>query len=76
MRSDLRYQSSSYADFTGARGMKIVIASNNGGKLRELQTMFAPLGCELVCQGELGVPEAPEPHCLCRERSGQARNAA
>ena len=39
--------------------MKIVIASNNQGKLKELQTMFAPLGCELVCQGALGVPEAP-----------------
>jgi XTP/dITP diphosphohydrolase len=27
--------------------MKIVLASNNQGKLAELQAMFAPLGCEL-----------------------------
>jgi XTP/dITP diphosphohydrolase len=42
--------------------MKIVLASNNQGKLAELQAMFAPLGCILIPQGQLGVPEAPEPH--------------
>lgn len=41
---------------------KIVLASNNAGKLRELQEMFAPLGLELVRQGDLGIPEAEEPH--------------
>ena len=33
--------------------MKIVLASNNRGKLAELQSMFAPLGVELICQGDL-----------------------
>ena len=42
--------------------MKIVLASNNLGKLAELQSLFAPLGVELVRQADLGIPEAPEPH--------------
>ena len=41
---------------------RIVLASNNQGKLAELQAMFAPLGIALVRQGALGVPEADEPH--------------
>ena len=41
--------------------MKLVLASNNQGKLAELQAMFAPLGVELVRQGDLGVGEAEEP---------------
>ncbi len=57
--------------------MKIVLASNNQGKLAELQAMFAPLGCTLVPQGELGVPEAPEPHRTFVENAlAKARNAA
>ncbi len=42
--------------------MKLVLASNNKGKLAELQALFAPLGIELVCQADLNIPEAPEPH--------------
>jgi XTP/dITP diphosphohydrolase len=42
--------------------MKLVLASNNAGKLAELQALFAPLGVELVRQSDLGIPEAPEPH--------------
>ena len=57
--------------------MKIVLASNNQGKLAELQAMFADLGCTLVRQGELGVPEAPEPHRTFVENAlAKARNAA
>ena len=41
---------------------RVVLASNNAGKLREFSALFAPLGIELVPQGELGVPEAEEPH--------------
>lgn len=40
---------------------KLVLASNNKGKLAELQSMFGPLGIELVTQGALGIPEAEEP---------------
>ena len=57
--------------------MKIVLASNNLGKLAELQAMFAPLGCTLVRQGDLGVPEAPEPYRTFVENAlTKARNAA
>lgn len=42
--------------------MKLVLASNNRGKLAELQAMLAPLGVELVAQSALGVGEAEEPH--------------
>ena len=41
--------------------MKIVLASNNRGKLAELQAMLAPLSVELVRQADLGVGEAEEP---------------
>ena len=42
--------------------MKIVIASNNPGKLRELSAMLGPLGIEAVPQSEFRVAEAEEPH--------------
>ncbi len=57
--------------------MKIVLASNNQGKLAELQTLFAPLGVQLVAQAQLGVGEAPEPHCTFVENAlAKARFAA
>jgi XTP/dITP diphosphohydrolase len=56
---------------------RIVLASNNKGKLAELRAMFAPLGITLVPQGELGVPEAEEPHRTFVENAlAKARNAA
>ena len=42
--------------------MKIVLASNNSGKLGELQALFAPLGVELLRQSDVGVSEADEPY--------------
>ena len=57
--------------------MKIVLASNNPGKLAELRAMFAPLGFELVAQGELGIPEAAEPfHTFVENALAKARHAA
>lgn len=57
--------------------MKIVLASNNPGKLTELQAMFAPLGVELVCQSDLGIPEAPEPfHTFVENALAKARHAS
>ena len=56
---------------------KLVLASNNAGKLAELQALFAPLGVELVRQSELGIPEAPEPHRTFIENAlAKARHAA
>ncbi len=58
-------------------GRKLVLASNNAGKLAELQAMFAPLGVELIRQGDLGIPEAPEPHRTFIENAlAKARHAA
>ncbi|APW45822.1 RdgB/HAM1 family non-canonical purine NTP pyrophosphatase [Rhodoferax antarcticus] len=57
--------------------MKIVLASNNSGKLAELQAMFAPLGFELITQGSLGIPEAAEPyHTFIENALAKARHAA
>ena len=56
---------------------RIVLASNNPGKLAELQALFAPLGIELVCQADLGIAEAEEPHCTFVENAlAKARHAA
>lgn len=41
---------------------RLVIASNNPGKLREFQHMLAPLGIEVLTQAQLGIEEAEEPH--------------
>jgi XTP/dITP diphosphohydrolase len=57
--------------------MKLVLASNNKGKLFELQALFAPLGIELISQSELGIPEAAEPYKTFVENAlTKARNAA
>jgi XTP/dITP diphosphohydrolase len=56
---------------------KIVLASNNLGKLAELQAMLAPLDIELVRQSDLGIPEAEEPHRTFVENAlAKARHAA
>jgi len=41
---------------------KLVIASSNPGKLRELQFLLQPLGIEVLTQSQLGIGEAQEPH--------------
>ena len=57
--------------------MKIVLASNNPGKLTELRAMLAPLGLQLIAQGELGIPEAAEPfHTFVENALAKARHAA
>jgi XTP/dITP diphosphohydrolase len=57
--------------------MKIVLASNNAGKLAELQAMLAPLGVALVPQAELGIGEAEEPFRTFVENAlAKARHAA
>ncbi|MBS0338615.1 MAG: RdgB/HAM1 family non-canonical purine NTP pyrophosphatase [Proteobacteria bacterium] len=41
---------------------KLVVASSNPGKLAEIRSLLAPLEIEVVSQGELGIPDAEEPH--------------
>ena len=48
---------------------KLVIASNNAGKLREFQRMLSPLGIEVLTQSQLGISEAEEPHCTFVENA-------
>lgn len=56
---------------------KLVLASNNAKKMKELNALLAPLGFEVIPQGELGIPEAEEPHCTFIENAlAKARHAA
>ncbi len=48
---------------------KLVIASNNPGKLRELQLTLASLSIEILTQAQLGIDEAEEPHCTFIENA-------
>jgi XTP/dITP diphosphohydrolase len=41
---------------------KLIIASNNLGKLREFHHMLAPLGIEVLTQSQLNIEGAEEPH--------------
>ena len=55
----------------------LVLASNNAGKLTELQAMLAPLGLQLTAQGQLGIPEAAEPfHTFVENALAKARHAS
>lgn len=57
--------------------MKLVLASNNAKKLKELDDILAPLGWTLVPQAELAIPETAEPHCTFIENAlAKARHAA
>jgi len=57
--------------------LRIVLASNNAGKLAELQAMFAGLPVQLLRQSELGIGEAPEPYRTFLENAlTKARHAA
>jgi XTP/dITP diphosphohydrolase len=56
---------------------QMVLASNNKGKLVELQAMFAPLGWQLIAQAELNIPEAEEPfHTFVENALAKARHAS
>lgn len=56
---------------------KLVIASNNPGKLREISRILAPLGYEAVPQSAFNVPEAEEPFVTFVENCiAKARHAA
>ncbi len=56
---------------------KLVLASGNAGKLREFRRLLTPLGLEVIAQGDLGIPEAPEPHFTFVENAlAKARHAS
>jgi len=59
---------------------KLVIASGNAGKLREIARILAPLDIEAVPQSAFNVPDCPEPHvtfvenCLAKARHASAHS--
>ena len=56
---------------------RIVLASNNAGKLRELEQMLRPFDVEIVPQAALGIAEAEEPHHTFVENAlAKARHAS
>lgn len=56
---------------------KLVLASNNPGKLREFAALFAPFRIEVLPQSAFNIPEAEEPHCTFLENAlAKARHAA
>jgi len=56
---------------------KLVIASNNAGKLREIGAILGPLGFEALPQAAFNIPEAEEPYCTFVENClTKARHAS
>jgi XTP/dITP diphosphohydrolase len=56
---------------------RLILASNNAGKLKEFAQLLAPIGFDLHPQGEFNVPEAEEPFGTFVENALQkARHAA
>ncbi|WP_454720525.1 MULTISPECIES: RdgB/HAM1 family non-canonical purine NTP pyrophosphatase [Cupriavidus] len=56
---------------------RLVLASNNPGKLGEFGALLAPLGYDVVPQGQLGIPEAEEPFATFVENAlTKARHAS
>ena len=56
---------------------KLVLASNNAGKVREFQELLAPFQFLVIPQGELGIPAAEEPHLTFVENAlEKARHAS
>ena len=56
---------------------RLVLASNNDGKLREFRRLLAPLAIEVIAQADLGIAEADEPHATFVENAlAKARHAS
>ena len=56
---------------------KLVLASNNAGKVREFQELLAPFHFQVIPQGDLGITAAEEPHHTFVENAlAKARHAS
>ena len=56
---------------------RVVLASGNPGKIREIRAVLAPLAIEVVPQADLGISEAEEPHDTFLENAlAKARHAS
>ena len=57
--------------------MKLVLASGNPGKLREIAALLAPLAIHVIPQGEFSIEDADEPHLTFLENAlAKARHAS
>jgi XTP/dITP diphosphohydrolase len=57
--------------------VKLVLASSNPGKLREIGALLAPLHIEVIPQEKLSIEEAQEPHATFLENAlAKARHAS
>lgn len=62
---------------TALTSRKIVLASNNSGKLAEFQRLFSAVNIDILPQGQLGVTEAEEPFSTFVENAlAKARHAS
>ena len=69
MNSDNLYKSTNL--------QKIVIASSNQGKLKEIQQLLDTTGIEVLPQSQFNIPEAEEPHCTFIENAlAKARHSS
>ena len=56
---------------------RLVLASNNAGKLREFRRLLSPLGIDVIAQSDLAIPEADEPFATFVENAlAKARHAS
>jgi XTP/dITP diphosphohydrolase len=56
---------------------RLVLASNNDGKLREFRRLLEPLGIDVIPQASLGIAEVEEPHATFVENAlAKARHAS
>jgi XTP/dITP diphosphohydrolase len=57
--------------------VKLVLASSNPGKLREIGALLAPLAIEVIAQKDLSIEDAQEPHATFLENAlAKARHAS
>lgn len=57
-------------------GKKIVLATHNAGKLKEIRELIGPFGYEIVSAGELGLPEPEENGTTFEENAATKADAA
>ncbi len=55
---------------------RLVIATHNAGKLREMHELLSPFGIDVVSAGELGLPEPEETGTTFRENAQIKAHAA
>jgi XTP/dITP diphosphohydrolase len=57
--------------------VKLVLASSNPGKLREIRAMLTPVGIDVISQKDLSIEDADEPHETFLENAlAKARHAS